>query len=305
MRVALIGLGDIAGKAYLPYLTTRAGVTPCLVTRDARTLARVGDAYRVPERHRDLPSVLSAGIDAAFVHAATRAHHAIVGTLLRHDVPVYVDKPLDDTYAGAAELVELAERRRVPLMVGFNRRWAPAYRELADWPERDLVMLAKHRRGRPGEPRQVVFDDFIHVVDTLRFLGGGSLGDLTVSSGMDGGLLRWVAVHARTDAGTAFGVMHRDAGLTEEVLDVVGRGRRRRVVNLAEITEQAGADCRTRRDEWVAVAVQRGFAQLCDSFLDAVAAGRAVSARDALQTHAVCEEIVERVARRQDGGPGL
>jgi virulence factor len=113
---------------------------------------------------------------------------------------------------------------------------------------------------------------------------------------MEEGLLRWVAVHARTDAGTAFGVMHRDGGLTEEVLQVVGRGRARRVVNLAEVTDQAGADCVTRRDEWVPVAVQRGFAQLCDDFLAAVASGRPLSASDALRTHAVCEEIVSRVS---------
>ena len=299
MRVALIGLGDIAAKAYLPYLTARAGVTPCLVTRDPAKLAQLGDAYRIPERYPDLPSVLAAGVDAAFVHAATSAHREIVGTLLRHDVPVYVDKPLDDNYAGAAELVELAERRGLPLVVGFNRRWAPAYRELAAWPDRDLVVLQKHRRGQPGDPRGFIFDDFIHVVDTLRFLGGGLLSDLAVTSGMENGLLCWVAVHARTDSGTVFGAMHRDGGLTEEVLQVVGRGRARRVVNLAEVTDQAGADCLTRRDEWVPVAVQRGFAQLCDDFLTAVTAGRPVSAGDALRTHAVCEEIVSRI-----GAPG-
>jgi virulence factor len=298
MRIALIGLGDIATKAYLPYLAARAGVMPCLVTRDPAKLARLGDAYRISERYSDLSSVLAAGVQAAFVHAATSAHREIVGTLLRHGVPVYVDKPLDDSYAGAAELVELAERRALPLVVGFNRRWAPAYRELAAWPDRDLIVLAKHRRGQPDTPRRVVFDDFIHVVDTLRFLGGGVLADLTVSSGVDGGLLRWVAVHARTDGGTAFGVMHRDGGLTEEVLEVVGGGRKRRVVNLAEVTDQAGADCVTRRDEWVPVAVQRGFAQICEDFLEAVAAKRPTSARDALQTHALCEQIVSRIGAR-------
>ena len=295
MRVALIGLGDIAAKAYLPYLSARAGLTLCLVTRDPVKLARLGDAHRVGERYRDLPALLAAGVDAAFVHAATPAHHAIVGTLLRHDVPVHVDKPLDDSYAGAAELVELAEARGVPLMVGFNRRWAPAYRELAGWPDRDLIVLAKHRRGLPDAPRRVVFDDFIHVVDTLRFLAAGSLADLAVTSGLEGGLLRWVAIQARTDAGAAFGLMHRDTGLTEEVLEVVGRGRRRRVLNLAEVTDQAGADCVTRRDEWVPVAVQRGFDKLCESFLEAVAAKRPVSAVDALETHAMCERILGQV----------
>jgi virulence factor len=295
MRVALVGLGDIAAKAYLPYLTARAGLTLVLVTRDPAKLARLGEAHRIPERHTEVASALAAGLDAAFVHAATPAHREIVGALLRAGVPVYVDKPLDDSYDGAAALAGLAERRGLPLMVGFNRRRAPAYLEPAGWPDRDLVVLQKHRRGWPAAPRQVVFDDFIHVVDTLRFLGGGVLSDLAVTSGTEGGLLRWVAIHARTDAGTAFGAMHRDGGVTEEVLQVVGRGRARRVVNLAEVTDQAGTDAVTRRDEWVPVAVQRGFAQLCEEFLTAVESGRPVPAEDALRTHAVCEEIVARI----------
>src|SRR3712207_484201 len=104
MRVALVGLGDIAAKAYLPYLTARPGLALVLVTRDPAKLDRLGDAHRIPERHTDVTSALATGLDAAFVHAATTAHREIVGALLHAGVPVYADKPLDDSYDGAARL---------------------------------------------------------------------------------------------------------------------------------------------------------------------------------------------------------
>ncbi len=298
LRVALIGLGDIARKVYLPLLTAQPGVIPVLVTRDPTALRSAGDTYRVTERHTTLESALAAGIDAAFVHAATGAHPEIVGTLLGRDVPVFVDKPLADTYAVAAELAALAERRQVPLMVGFNRRYAPAYRELAGWPRRDVVLMQKHRRGHPEAPRRLVFDDFIHVVDTLRFLAPGPGAAMTVDAGVDAGLVRWVSVSLRSTGGLAVGMMSRESGLVEEVLEVIGPGRKRRVLNLSETVDYAGAESVQRRDGWEPVAVQRGFAPMCAEFLDAVRAGSALTARDALETHALCEQIVAQVGAR-------
>ena len=109
MRVGVVGLGAIARKAYLPVLATRPDLELHLCTRNTATLAEVGDAYRVPHRHVDLDGLLAAGVDAAFVHAATVAHPALVERLLAAGVHVYVDKPLADTYADAEWLVVQAD----------------------------------------------------------------------------------------------------------------------------------------------------------------------------------------------------
>jgi virulence factor len=50
-------------------------------------------------------------VDAAFVHAATAAHPEVVARLLEAGVPVYVDKPLADSYPEAERLVGLARHR--------------------------------------------------------------------------------------------------------------------------------------------------------------------------------------------------
>ncbi|MDT0309882.1 Gfo/Idh/MocA family oxidoreductase [Streptomyces sp. DSM 44917] len=293
MKVGLIGLGDIAHKAYLPVLTTQPGVQPHLHSRSAATLERAGLAHRVPpERlHADLDSLLAAGLDAAFVHAPAPAHPPLVARLLAAGVPTYVDTPLADGAAGARRLVELAEARGTALAVGFTRRHAPAYAQCLEHP-RDLILMQRHRRGLAEDPRRLVFDSFIHVVDTLRFLAPGPVEDVTVTARVRDGLLDHVVLHLSGDGFSAVGAMSHRSGSDEEILEISGQDRKREVRNLAEIVDHKGQPSVRRRGDWVPVARQRGIEQAALSFLEAVRAGRAPSARDALRTHELCERIV-------------
>ncbi len=297
LRVGMIGLGDIAQKAYLPVLTARPDVELHLLTRDRAKLDRIGDAYRIPHRYTDIDALLDAGVGAAFVHAATSAHRPLVERLLDAGRHVYVDKPLDACYEGAERLVRLAQRRRRSLMVGFNRRYAPDYAALRTLP-RDLIVMEKHRADLPASPRSVVFDDFIHVVDTLRFLAPGPIQHTQVLVRVHDGLLHHVVLELAGDGFTALGVMHRLSGAAEEHLHVMGNGGGRRVIDLAEVVRYGNGDRAgmtvTRRGDWTPVARQRGIEQICAAFLDAVHSGSLLSAEDTLATHAICEQIVTK-----------
>ncbi|MER5737122.1 Gfo/Idh/MocA family oxidoreductase [Streptomyces sp. NPDC002262] len=293
MKIGCIGLGDIAQKAYLPVLATLPGVELHLQTRTPATLDRVADTLHLPpaRRHRDLDSLLAAGLDAAFVHASTAAHAEIATRLLDAGVPTYVDKPLAYEYADSERIVELAEKRGVPLAVGFNRRLAPGYAQCLDHP-RDLIVLQKNRIGLPEDPRTFVLDDFIHVVDTLRFLLPGEADHVDVRARIRDGLMHHVVLQLSGDGFTALGIMNRMNGSTEEVLEVSGQDTKRQVLNLSEIIDHKGQPSVRRRGDWVPVARQRGIEQAVLAFLDAVRDGTLLSARDALLTHALCERVV-------------
>ncbi|MEU3398688.1 Gfo/Idh/MocA family protein [Streptomyces filamentosus] len=293
MKIGCIGLGDIAQKAYLPVLATLPGVELHLQTRTPATLDRVADTLHLPttRRHRDLDSLLSAGLDAAFVHASTAAHAEIATRLLDAGVPTYVDKPLAYAYADSERIVELAEKNDVSLAVGFNRRLAPGYAQCLDHP-RELILLQKNRVGLPEDPRTFVLDDFIHVVDTLRFLLPGEADHIDVRARVRDGLMHHVVLQLSGDGFTAIGMMNRMNGSTEEVLEVSGQDTKRQVLNLAEIVDHKGQPTVRRRGDWVPVARQRGIEQAVLSFLDAVREGRTLSARDALLTHELCERVV-------------
>ncbi|NBE55924.1 Gfo/Idh/MocA family protein [Streptomyces boluensis] len=293
MKVGCIGLGDIAQKAYLPVLGTLPGAELHLQTRTAATLERVAAAHRVPpaQCHTDLDGLLAQNLDAAFVHAPTAAHPEIVARLLEAGVPTYVDKPLAYELADSERLVRLAEERNVSLAVGFNRRLAPGYAQCAEHP-RELIVMQKNRVGLPEDPRTLVLDDFIHVVDTLRFLVPGPVDDISVRARVKGGLMHHVVLQLAGDGFTALGIMNRLSGSTEEILEVSGQDTKREVRNLAEVIDHKGQPTVRRRGDWVPVARQRGIEQAVLSFLDAVRAGTVLSAREALATHELCERVV-------------
>ncbi|MGW1726044.1 Gfo/Idh/MocA family protein [Streptomyces sp. NPDC002306] len=296
MKVGCIGLGDIAQKAYLPVLGVQPGVEPHLHTRTPATLDRVADTLRLPDaqRHGDLDSLLAQGLDAAFVHAPTGVHPEIVTRLLEAGVPTYVDKPLAYELADSERLVALAEERGVSLAVGFNRRYAPGYAQCLEHP-RELILMQKNRIGLPEEPRTMILDDFIHVVDTLRFLVPGAVDDVSVRARVRDGLLHHVVLQLAGDGFTALGVMNRLSGSAEEILEVSGQDTKRQVINLAETVDHKGQPTVRRRGDWVPVARQRGIEQAVLAFLDAVRAGTVLSARDALATHELCERVVHAV----------
>ncbi|WJV50184.1 Gfo/Idh/MocA family protein [Streptomyces flavofungini] len=299
MKVGCIGLGDIAQKAYLPVLAAQPGVELHLQTRTPTTLERVAAVHHVPgERsHTDLDSLLAQGLDAAFVHAPTAVHPEIVGRLLEAGVATYVDKPIAYELADSERLVDLAEERGVSLAVGFNRRYAPGYAQCVEHP-RELILMQKNRVGLPEDPRTLVLDDFIHVVDTLRFLVPGQIDDVSVRGRVENGLLEHVVLQLGGAGFTAIGVMNRLSGSAEEILEVSGQDTKRQVLNLADVVDHKGQPTVRRRGDWVPVARQRGIEQVVLAFLDSVRAGKVLSARDALASHELCERVVRAVQER-------
>ncbi|MBN0595465.1 Gfo/Idh/MocA family oxidoreductase, partial [Pseudomonas aeruginosa] len=103
------------------------------------------------------------------------SHYEVVNHLLNAGVHVCVDKPLADKLSEAETLVELAARRRLTLMVGFNRRFAPLYRELKGrLGEAASLRMDKHRSDSVGNDlRFTLLDDYLHVVDTALWLADG------------------------------------------------------------------------------------------------------------------------------------
>ena len=106
MRIALIGLGDIAQKAYLPLLATDERVTPLLCTRNPAVLDKLGRQYRIPELFTEVDALLASRPDAVMIHAATAVHGRLAEQCLRAGIPTFVDKPLCDS---AAEVEALSQ----------------------------------------------------------------------------------------------------------------------------------------------------------------------------------------------------
>lgn len=298
LKIGIIGLGDIALKAYLPVICTR-DVEVHLCTRDEVRLLQIGAQYRLSHLHRTVESLIQSGVTGVFVHTATSAHEAIVEQLLSHNIHVYVDKPLTYHYSSAEKLIGLARRNKLQLHVGFNRRFAPAYQYASMLQHPNLIVLQKNRSALPGEVRTFVFDDFIHVVDTLLFLFPHAIEKMIVNGKKKDELLYHVVVQfVAADGTTAIGIMNRDSGTVEERLEVASPEEKRVVVNLTDVTLYRDRnETRLVRDDWEPTLRKRGFDHVVDHFLQAVRSGTSHQAPppDFLLTHRICEQIVEQL----------
>jgi virulence factor len=79
-------------------------------------------------------------------------------------------------------IVDLASKNRLPLFLGFNRRFTPLIKSLSGESNPIQISWQKNRVDLAGGPRVFIFDDFIHVIDSLRFLGKGSIHNINVVS---------------------------------------------------------------------------------------------------------------------------
>lgn len=299
LKIGIIGLGDIAQKAYLPVLCSKH-LELHLFTRDQDRLSTIGSQYRIDNLHLSLESILSSGIKGAFVHTATDSHEYIVEQLLLNNIHVYVDKPITYHYSTAKRLVELAESRGLILMVGFNRRYAPAYVELKKSTDPNMIILQKNRYSLPGDVRTFVFDDFIHVVDTMRYLFSYPVKEILVRGMQSKGLLLHVAVQLIAENGAiAIAVMNRDSGTLEEKVEVFCAEEKKTVLNLTDLKiNRNKTEISSGINDWESTLSKRGFEHIITDFLQAVESGGSprFSMQDALLTHEMCERIVSELS---------
>ena len=295
LKIGIIGLGDIAKKAYLPVFAEKEDVEFHLYTRDIAKLKNLGDKYRLSHIHLSMDELIESGVKGAFVHSATESHHEIVKQLLLAGIHVYVDKPIAYEYEKARELTELAEEKGLILMTGFNRRYAHVYKKLAELKEPNMVIMQKHRKALPGEIRHFILDDFIHVVDTLRFLFPYQIKQVNVSGKKNGSFLYHVVIQLQAEEGIAIGIMNRDSGVVEEKVEVFQSDQKRTAVNVSDLLVQENRnETRQGGSDWEPTLHKRGFEQIVFDFIQAVGGDTSplITAKDSLKTHEICENIV-------------
>ncbi len=298
LKIGVIGLGDIAQKAYLPVLNSKE-LEIHLFTRNQERLFRIAKQYRIGNLHSDLASILDSGIKGAFVHTATESHESIIEQLLLHNIHVYVDKPITYDYASSKRLIDLAQSKNLNLMVGFNRRYAPAYRELKQLENPNMIILQKNRHSLPGDIRTFIFDDFIHVIDTMRYLFSYPVKEVLVKGMKRDGLLIHVVVQLIAENGAiAIGIMNRDSGTLEEKAEVFGSEEKKTVVNMTNLTTmRQKTEILNGISDWESTLSKRGFESIIDDFLHSLETGTKpqFSMLDNLLTHEMCEKVVRQL----------
>lgn len=302
MRIGMLGLGDIACKAYLPVVASHVEVTPLLCTRSPQRLATLAKQYRIQETFTALEDLIAARPDAVMIHSATESHAAFTHQLLTHGIPVFVDKPLSYHLQETEALIELAAARGVSLTLGFNRRYAPLIQPLGRCEQLVQAHLQKNRKRCPAAPRVFIYDDFIHVLDTLRYLAPTEMADLRVHAYGSPGELAAVQVQWRSGRSLLTGSMNRICGQTAERLEVFAEDRKWQIDSLAQGVSFSSVtqleSTLSSFGDWDSTLYKRGFVTMFAAFLAQLQAGKQSDYADILATHALCERVVKEVERQ-------
>lgn len=298
LRIGVIGLGGIAQKAYLPVLshaenwTLAGGFSP-----NQQKAQAVCDSYRMACFSRI--DELASQCDAVFVHSSTASHYEVVGQLLAQGVHVYVDKPLAAELGQAEQLVEQAQKAGKALMVGFNRRFAPLYRQLKEnMQDAASLRMDKHRTNSvgPNDLRFTLLDDYLHVVDTALWLAGGNA---TLESGLlqinEADQMLYGEHHFLCGETLVTTSMHRRAGTARESIQAVTEGAVYQLDNM-QIWREEQQDILTQLPVpgWQSTLAQRGFVGAIEHFVDCVSNQTApeTSGEQAIYAQAMIEKIL-------------
>ncbi|WP_186369791.1 Gfo/Idh/MocA family protein [Yersinia aldovae] len=300
IRIGIVGLGGIAQKAYLPILTqARDWQLVGAFSPNQAKAQPVCDSYRM--RYFSRLDTLAADCDAVFVHSSTTSHFQVVRALLQAGKHVYVDKPLAETLDQSEQLIQLAAKQHLALMVGFNRRFAPLYQQLKQGLATPASLrMEKHRQDSigPNDARFTLIDDYLHVVDTALWLGGAGakLGTGRVQVNAQGQML--YAEHHFQQADCLITTsMHRQAGTQRESVHAVSRGACYQVTDMRQWQQESeGQVINLPVPGWQTTLELRGFTGAVHHFITAASNQTApqVSGEEAIYAQRMIERILQQ-----------
>jgi len=306
VRIALIGLGDIAQKAYLPIMSSLPDVYPVLCTRNQSTLAFLSGKYRIPESYSELSELLKHKPDAVMIHSATESHFEVAKQCIQAGIATFIDKPISYTLRESEHIINLSEQKNVPLFIGFNRRFAPLYQELLQ--SRPLhIRYQKNRLSLPDETRVFVFDDFIHVLDFFLFSAkrhgmSANLQSLDVYSYVKEEKLGIVQVQWQCEETLFTASMNRLNGINEERLEYFSIDEKWQIDNLRTgVHASKGSQAAIGFDDWQDTLYKRGFVDMIQSFVAAVKSGGSNIEENALafESHKLCDAVIRAIVSSQ------
>ena len=131
LRVGVIGCGGIAQMMHLPTFAERPDLFEIAAIGDISeaVLHAVGDRYHVARRTRDFREIATdPTLDAVFILSSGRHHEALLAAFDagKH---VFVEKPLGFGRPETEALAAAAGKARGFTMVGYHKRFDPAYLE--------------------------------------------------------------------------------------------------------------------------------------------------------------------------------
>ena len=282
--VGFVGAGNFATSMLLPHLKARKDVRLTgVVTASGLTARGAAEKFGFAFCASDADELFGdPATDAVFVVTRHHLHASFTERALRAGQAVFVEKPLATTagellrVSEAAREIEAATGRPAPLLVGFNRRFAPlSLRLAAHFPAGEGPVAVSYRVNAgflgkeswyqdPAEGGGRILGEVCHFLDYVAFVAGSPITRVHAVGLRDGGgnlraddNLTVSLQCADGSVGTVLYVASGDPAMPKERVEVLGRGRSAVLDNYQSLTTWAG----NRRKETRAMSVDKGHGE--------------------------------------------
>jgi virulence factor len=307
MKVGVIGLGNIAQKAYLPsYLALQDQADFYFATRRKEVQKELKERYQLAHMYTTLDELIEQGIEACFIHTATSSHYELIKKCLSAGIHVFVDKPVSENLAEVEELFALAKAKQKLLMVGFNRRFAPMVEQLKQIPDKRMIYLSKHRQAASHDTDYVIYDLFLHLVDTAVYLLDEPIMAHTTQIKESDEGLETATLILETAHTTAILTMDLKSGANTEDYRITAKSGTYDVRNLTALTEnREGKKVEHEFGDWETTLKKRGFYPLVCAFLAELNEPETVDLRqaDVITSHQLCQEMIIANRKQKEDSP--
>ena len=140
IKIGVIGYGYWGPNIVRNFQGIEHGSVRAVCDLNPKNLARVQKSYPTIEttaNYRDLCA--SSELDAIAVVTPVASHYPMVKTALEHGKHVFVEKPFTSSVAQAEELIELAERKHLKIMVDHTFLFTGAVRKIKELVDGDVL----------------------------------------------------------------------------------------------------------------------------------------------------------------------
>ena len=184
IKMGVIGCGQFMSQQHIQTINRSKFLTlQHLADRAREKVECIARKYNAARYSTDWRSVVTdPEVDVVVVGVVPEVHPEIAQAALENNKPVYIEKPLGPTPQKCLSIQRMAWQRKIPLAVGFNRRFGPATKLLAEAfqsagpPVSVLYRISDDDRIRPPNQNWKLgcrlLMEVVHIFDLLTFLIG-------------------------------------------------------------------------------------------------------------------------------------
>lgn len=160
LKVGVMGCGEIAQISHMPFLQELPYYEiSAICDLSPSVVEQLGDKYHVPNRYIDFNEMVKQD-DLDIVLVTNKNHAAPAIAAMENGKHVFVEKPIAFNLRQADEMIRAANKNRVKLLVGYMKRYDPAYEMMKQLVEKlgKIHLIRMHEFAGTYEINREIYD---------------------------------------------------------------------------------------------------------------------------------------------------